>query len=273
VSVPLIGLHFCCHTVRKLRSFVSANRCGGLAAPSLVGTERDRKLASAYFYDNSSIVMRIVGLGLTVAAAAVLSASAFRPGGVGFGGGSTRSRQPGPTATRRIVASTTALGDKPKKKTITTMKRGTSGGGFGSASSSGSTAPTPTFVKPSFPYAGELRPCTQSPQQVVLDASIVKPDYWQTGVPKPSSAKNTLMPWMIEVKTTEEITKMRAAGRLARQVLDLAGRAVAVGVTTDEIDRLVHDEIVSVRFFIHQPPAGMLSLSFAFCSQQRPFFL
>jgi hypothetical protein len=185
-----------------------------------------------------------------------------------------RRPEAGPTATtRRIVASTTALGDKPKKKTITTMKRGASGGGFGSASNSGSTAPTPTFVKPSFPYAGELRPYTQSPQQVVLDASIVKPDYWQTGVPKPSSAKNTLMPWMIEVKTTEEITKMRAAGRLARQVLDLAGRAVAVGVTTDEIDRLVHDEIVSVRFFIHQPPAGMLSLSFAFCSQQRPFFL
>jgi hypothetical protein len=31
-------------------------------------------------------------------------------------------------------------------------------------------------------------------------------------------------------------------------VLDLAGRAVAAGVTTDEIDRIVHTEIVSVRY-------------------------
>jgi len=35
---------------------------------------------------------------------------------------------------------------------------------------------------------------------------------------------------------------MRAAGRVAREVLDIAGRAVRVGVTTDEIDALVHEE-------------------------------
>ena len=39
---------------------------------------------------------------------------------------------------------------------------------------------------------------------------------------------------------------MRAAGKLARQVLDLAGRAVQVGVTTDEIDAIVHQAIVEV---------------------------
>eukprot|EP00957_Ditylum_brightwellii_P056460 4279403-Ditylum_brightwellii.AAC.1 len=33
---------------------------------------------------------------------------------------------------------------------------------------------------------------------------------------------------------------MRASGRLAREVLDLAGRAVRPGVTTDEIDNIVH---------------------------------
>jgi len=72
---------------------------------------------------------------------------------------------------------------------------------------------------------------------------IVKPDYWQTGVPKPSKS---LLPWMIEVKAEEEIAKMRAAGRLARHVLDVGGRAVRPGVTTDEIDALVHEEIIKV---------------------------
>jgi len=34
------------------------------------------------------------------------------------------------------------------------------------------------------------------------------------------------------VKKPEEIVKMRRAGRAAREVLDLAGRLVEVGITT-----------------------------------------
>jgi methionyl aminopeptidase len=97
--------------------------------------------------------------------------------------------------------------------------------------------------KSTFPYTGTVRPGKQSPQRVVLDESIVKPDYAQTGTPKAKS-KAAAWPWMIEVKTPAEIEKMKAAGALARQVLDLAGRAVYPGVTTDEIDRLVHQTIV-----------------------------
>jgi len=51
---------------------------------------------------------------------------------------------------------------------------------------------------------------------------------------------------MIEVKSAAEIEKMRESGRLARHVLDLAGRMVEPGVTTDEIDAAVHNEIIKV---------------------------
>jgi methionyl aminopeptidase len=51
-----------------------------------------------------------------------------------------------------------------------------------------------------------------------------------------------MLPWVIEVKTPEEIEKMKVSGRIARQVLDIAGQAVRVGMTTDEIDELVHEE-------------------------------
>jgi methionyl aminopeptidase len=54
------------------------------------------------------------------------------------------------------------------------------------------------------------------------------------------------LPWVIEVKKPDEIEKMRSAGKLARDILDLAGRAVAVGVTTDEIDTIVHEAVVKV---------------------------
>lgn len=112
-----------------------------------------------------------------------------------------------------------------------------SSGGFGNA--------VKDLMSSTFPYTGPLRPGKQSPQRVVLDESIVKPDYWQTGVPKKGTPR--LLPWMIEVKTPEEIVKMRAAGKLARQVLDLAGRSVRPGITTDEIDTIVYNEIVQVR--------------------------
>lgn len=55
-----------------------------------------------------------------------------------------------------------------------------------------------------------------------------------------------MMPWVIEVKTADEIEKMKVAGRVAREVLDIAGRAVKVGTTTDEIDELVHQETIKV---------------------------
>jgi methionyl aminopeptidase len=58
------------------------------------------------------------------------------------------------------------------------------------------------------------------------------------------------LPWIIEVKTPEEIEKMRAAGRVAREVLDCAGRAVRPGITTDEIDNIVHAETIKVMILI-----------------------
>eukprot|EP00559_Dactyliosolen_fragilissimus_P006616 CAMPEP_0184865262 /NCGR_PEP_ID=MMETSP0580-20130426/17462_1 /TAXON_ID=1118495 /ORGANISM="Dactyliosolen fragilissimus" /LENGTH=454 /DNA_ID=CAMNT_0027364379 /DNA_START=25 /DNA_END=1389 /DNA_ORIENTATION=+ len=92
-----------------------------------------------------------------------------------------------------------------------------------------------------FPYAGDIKPGKQSPQKTVMEKSVVKPDYSEDGIPKSMS---NVLPWIIEVKTPAQIEKMRAAGRVAREVLDIAGRAVKVGVTTDEIDNLVHAETI-----------------------------
>ena len=75
---------------------------------------------------------------------------------------------------------------------------------------------------------------------------IVSPDYAGDGIPKKGKG-GALLPWIIEVKSPEEIEKMRAAGKLARDVLDMAGRAVKVGISTDEIDTLVHEMILEVR--------------------------
>jgi len=58
---------------------------------------------------------------------------------------------------------------------------------------------------------------------------------------------------VISLKTSEEIEKMRVAGRLAVDVLDMITPYVQAGVTTDELDRLCHDYIVNAQQAIPSP--------------------
>lgn len=51
----------------------------------------------------------------------------------------------------------------------------------------------------------------------------------------------------ITIKPPEEQQKMRVAGRLAADVLDMIEPHVQAGVTTDELDRICHDFIVDVQ--------------------------
>ena len=57
----------------------------------------------------------------------------------------------------------------------------------------------------------------------------------------------------VTIKTPEDIEKMRIAGRLAAEVLEMIGEHVKPGVTTDTLDRLCHDYIVNVQDAIPAP--------------------
>lgn len=57
----------------------------------------------------------------------------------------------------------------------------------------------------------------------------------------------------ITIKTAAEIEKMRVAGRLAAEVLEMIAPHVQPGVTTDELDRLCHDYIVNEQQAIPAP--------------------
>eukprot|EP01082_Thalassiosira_pseudonana_P011538 g10206.t1 g10206 contig4:1430610-1431827(+) len=112
--------------------------------------------------------------------------------------------------------------------------RGGGGGGFGKKV----TTMNIKTKKPKsdFVYAGSVRPYPQSPTRLVDPEKVLTlPDYAIDGVPKKKGGTNG-----VEVKSAEEIVKMRASGRAAREVLDIAGRLVAPGVTTDAIDAAVH---------------------------------
>jgi len=57
----------------------------------------------------------------------------------------------------------------------------------------------------------------------------------------------------VTIKTPAEQDKMRVAGRLAAEVLDMIGEHVRPGVTTDELDRICHEYIVNVQDAIPAP--------------------
>lgn len=51
----------------------------------------------------------------------------------------------------------------------------------------------------------------------------------------------------VTIKTPEEIEKMRIAGRMAAEVLEMIGEYVVAGTTTEELDRLCHHHITQVQ--------------------------
>ncbi len=57
----------------------------------------------------------------------------------------------------------------------------------------------------------------------------------------------------IKIKTADEITKMRVAGRLAAEVLEMIEQYVQPGITSEELNRICHDYIVNVQQAIPAP--------------------
>src|SRR5215831_9091118 len=85
------------------------------------------------------------------------------------------------------------------------------------------------------PVRTALSPGVLSPTLPVPNR-IPRPEYaW-----KPTAKEGT-EPW---VQTPEVIEKMRVAGRIAARALEEAGKAVAPGVTTDELDRIAHEYMI-----------------------------
>jgi methionyl aminopeptidase len=55
------------------------------------------------------------------------------------------------------------------------------------------------------------------------------------------------------IKTPEQIDRMRVAGRLAAEVLDMIAPQVRPGITTGELDRICHEHIVGVQQAVPAP--------------------
>ena len=80
-----------------------------------------------------------------------------------------------------------------------------------------------------------LVPGKISPQRPV-PPHIPRPEYVGRKAPKRFAGS--------DVQSPETIERMRVAGRIAAQALELAGKHVVPGITTDELDQIGHDFLV-----------------------------
>jgi methionyl aminopeptidase len=109
---------------------------------------------------------------------------------------------------------------------------------------------------------GRVRPGRVSPMLTVPDG-IELTDYYSTGEPRRWDEPM--------VKSPEIIEKMRLACRIAAEVLEVCGQAVAPGVTTDELDRIAHQAYIdrgscpSTLNYHHYPKSICTSVNEVIC--------
>lgn len=87
-----------------------------------------------------------------------------------------------------------------------------------------------------FDTSGHLIPGIISARRAVLQ-QIQRPSYVDFTAPPAYEGDDTY--------TEEEISRIRASGRIASRALDAVAEMIAPGVTTDEIDRVAHEFIIT----------------------------
>lgn len=97
---------------------------------------------------------------------------------------------------------------------------------------------------PGFRFSGSLRPYPQSERRVI-PKKIGRPDYAEHAKGRSKCEENEKSSGStIRVLTDDEQDLLRETCRIGRIVLDDAAKSLRIGMTTDEIDRIVHESCI-----------------------------
>ena len=94
-----------------------------------------------------------------------------------------------------------------------------------------------------YEFSGKLRPALVTPQKVITDSAIKKPDYADSGIPESELKRDRSN--RIPIPTPAQMVALRESCAIARDALDLGGSMIRPGVTGEDIDTAIHDFIVS----------------------------
>ena len=100
---------------------------------------------------------------------------------------------------------------------------------------------------PNFEYSGKLRAAYPLTPKRAVPEHIVRPDYAQNG--KPISEIENDRTGKIRILTELEQETLREVSLMSRKVLDAVASHVRPGITTDELDRILHEECIAVNAY------------------------
>ncbi|KAF8607756.1 methionine aminopeptidase [Ceratobasidium sp. AG-I] len=92
-----------------------------------------------------------------------------------------------------------------------------------------------------YPFTGTVRPVYPLSPRRAVPPEIPRPDYAEDGIPHSERLQSARV---IKILTPEEQESMRVVCKLGREILDIAAAALRPGITTDEIDAIVHEETI-----------------------------
>lgn len=95
---------------------------------------------------------------------------------------------------------------------------------------------------PTFQYTGALRPVYPLTPRREVPKHIKRPDYAQQGKPI-SEIKNDRIGKFAQF-TGKDLEKIRKVSKISREILDITASHVKPGITTDELDAILHRECV-----------------------------
>ena len=95
---------------------------------------------------------------------------------------------------------------------------------------------------PTYPFSGPLRPVYPLSEKRVIPKSIPHPEWSETGVP--NYPRSVMIKHKWDLHDEKAANAMRKVSKLAREVLDIAAAAAKPGVTTDYIDKIVHEACI-----------------------------
>ncbi|KAI8981943.1 methionine aminopeptidase 1 [Mycotypha africana] len=94
---------------------------------------------------------------------------------------------------------------------------------------------------PNYRYTGPLQAVYPLSPRREVPKEIERPDYAESSIPiSEQMARGNA----IRVLNKEEIEGMRKACKIAREVLDIGAAAIRPGITTDEIDEIIHNATI-----------------------------
>lgn len=121
---------------------------------------------------------------------------------------------------------------------------------------------TPYNPFPSYNFTGELRPAYPLSPRRPIPKHIKLPDHAQKGRPL-GEIKNDRI-GKITILSAKEIEKARKVGRMGREILDAVAAHVRPGITTDELDAIVHKE--TVKRNAYPSPLNYYNFPKSFCT-------